>query len=182
MLRELLTAYRKGRDFDELEALCVRLVEDNDRLRLRLAQSQQEVRRLRRRVNDLELRTLRRAEVDASLMACLWLAGLPTSRRACAEVGIPRRRWSWARALMMVAHVLDEGGDWLVDDATTFDARINTGVRLVEAQGMERVRARLPLNGNAGRRFPRPAGHAAGHADGHTNRAKMAHYSGRRTN
>ena len=182
MLTELLNTYRKARDFDQVAALAAQLVADNDKLRLRLAHSQQEVRRLRRRVNDLELRTLRRAEVDASLMACLWLAGLPTSRRACAEVGIPRRRWSWARALMMVAHVLDEGGDWLVDDATTFDARINTGVRLVEAQGMERVRARLPLNGNAGRRFPRPAGHAASHADGHTKRTKMAQYSGRRAN
>lgn len=173
MLRELLHAHNQGRSVAELTALAAELVQENDRLRLEVAKLQRENRNLRRRLHDRELRTLRRAEVDAALMGCLWLAGLPTSRRECEGMGISRRRWAWARALLQVAHIVD-GDGWAVDDAAAFDTRLGAGVRLVEAQGMTRLRGYMPRNGTPGRKF----GRRPGHANGHATRAKRDHFSG----
>ena len=162
---------------EELHALAARLVAENDALRLENARLRRENRYLRHKLRDYELRTLRRAEVDAAMLGCLWMAGLPTSRREAEGMGISRRRWAWARSLLQVARIVDDRG-WAVDDAAAFDTRLAAGVRTVEAQGMERLRGYLPRNGDAGRIFPRRPGHATGHA----NATKRDHYSGRRAN
>ena len=177
MLRELLNAHSRGRSVEELHALAARLVAENDALRLENARLRRENRYLRHKLRDYELRTLRRAEVDANLLAVMWMSGLPTSRRESESMGISRRRWAWARALLQVARIVDDRG-WAVDDAAAFDTRLAAGVRTVEAQGMERLRGYLPRNGDAGRIFPRRPGHATGHA----NATKRDHYSGRRAN
>lgn len=173
MLTELLDLYAKCRDFDKVAARAQELAAENERLRLDLARAEIELAKvrkeniyLRHRLRESELRTLRRAEIDANLLSVLWLLGVPTSRRECERLGISRRRWAWARALLQVAHII-EGDEWQIDDMAAFDTRLAAGVRLVESQGMTRLIARTPRNGYAGRRFPKPRGHARGHAAGH---------------
>lgn len=173
MLRELLHAHKRGQTIEELRALAADLIAENDRLRLENMRLRKENRYLRHRLAEYEFRTLRRAEADAALIGCLWLAGLPTSRRECEAAGISRRRWNWARALLQVGNVLDRRG-WCVDDPAAFDARLATGVRLVESDGMARLRGYMPRDGYPGRKFPRPPGHARGHESG----AIRVHHSG----
>lgn len=177
MLRELLNAHNRGRSVAELTALAAELVAENDRLRLEVAKLQKENRYLRRVLGDKELRTLRRAEVDAAMLGLLWFAGAPTSRAACVDAGISRRRWAWARALLQAADLL-HGGRMTVTEMGAFDQLLAAGVERVESEGLRVLTVRLPRNGTAGRKFGRPVGHANSHAHGHALRAKRDRFSG----
>lgn len=154
MLHELIAAYRKGRDFEQLADLAARLVLENDRLRLENAQLRAENRHLRRVLRDRELRLLRRAEADAVLLGAMHFAHLPTSSRAALDIGISRRRWHWARALLKVAALHDGGhGDFTVTDPAAFEELLAGGVALVEADGLQVMRWKLVRNGYTGRRM-----------------------------
>lgn len=152
MLGELLNAYHKARDFDELQDVAARLVQENDRLRLENARLRSENRYLRRVLHDRELRLLRRAEADAVLMGALHWAGQETSAAACADVGISRRRWHWARALLKAAGLHEGGhGTFTVTNIEDFDRLLAAGVELVERDGLVVMRRKLVRNGYAGR-------------------------------
>lgn len=154
MLRELAALYTKCRDFDRVEELAAFLASENERLLLENVRLRKENRYLRHKLREHELRTLRRAEVDANLIGLLWLVGSSTSRRSCLAYGISRRRWAWARALLRAAYILDDEG-WTVDDPAAFETRLSAGVRRVESRGLETLRGHMPRNGYAGARHSR---------------------------
>ena len=152
MLRELLNAHSRGRSVEELHALAARLVAENDALRLENARLRAENRRLRRQLHDRELRLLRRAEADAVLLGALHFAHLPTSSGAALEVGISRRRWHWARALLKLSDLHNGGhGTFTVTDPEDFEMLLARGVTRVERDGLQAMRLQLVQNGYAGR-------------------------------
>jgi hypothetical protein len=152
VLRELLDTYAKGRDFDELAALAARLIERAEAQRLEIVRLRAENRYLRRQIHDRELRLLRRAQADAALMGALFFAMLPTTASGCAAVGISKRRWHWARALLKVARVHD-GYGWLVDNVDDYEARLAAAVQRLEADGLWPMRSAVAKQGYAGRRY-----------------------------
>jgi hypothetical protein len=128
------------------------LVLENDRLRLENAQLRAENRRLRRQLHDKELRLLRRAEADCVLLAALHFAHMPTSSSAALDVGISRRRWHWARALLKLSDLHAGGhGTFTVTDVEDFEALLARGVGRVERDGLQAMRLQLVRNGYAGR-------------------------------
>ncbi len=156
MLRELLSGYHGGRDLRALQGLAAELIADNDRLRLENAKLRKENAHLRRRLQDRELRTVRRAEADALFVGMLRFAQLPTSRAACYELGLSRRRWAWAMALLSVCAIRDRAGAWRDMDVERFERALRAGVERIEAAGVAMLEARLPRNGYSGEHKTRP--------------------------
>lgn len=113
------------------------------KLQVENAQLRRENRQLRRRLADAELRLLRQAHADAILIGGLHFAGLPTSRRACLEVGISERHWTRARALLRLARLHD--GQMRVDDPADYERSLAVAVEKVTKSGMEQLRYRMPL-------------------------------------
>lgn len=150
MLRELWDTYEKGKSFDELEALCARLIAENDRLRLENVKLRTENRQLRRRLADADLRMLRRAQVDANLLVLAHLAYANTSRTAALEYGISRRRWAWARVLLKRAGCLTHTGGWVDYDIDGFEAALAGAVECVEMLGFDTLKLAAPRNGYSG--------------------------------
>lgn len=156
MLRQLWDTYQAGKEYAELEALCARLIADNDRLRLENAKLQAENRRLRRRLADADLRLLRRAQIDANMLILMRLAYSPTSRSAALQYGISRRRWMWARALLKKAGCVDYRGEWVDYDLDGFENALAGAVECVEVVGVETLRFALPKNGYSGKHAAKP--------------------------
>ena len=159
MLRELLNAHNRGRNVEELTALAAHLVAENDRLRLENARLRAENRYLRRVLRDRDYRLLRRAQADAVLMGALHWAGQETTAAACIDVGISRRRWHWARALLKCSDLHSGGhGGFTVTDLESFDVLLAGGVERIEHDGMGLLRRNLVRNGYSGRHLtPRPS-------------------------
>jgi hypothetical protein len=145
MIRQVIEAVEKIKNHDKLQGYVLRLCQENERLRLENAQLRQENRQLRRRLQDAELRLLRRAEADALLMGGLFFAGLPISRRACQDVGIGEKRWTRATALLRVARVVD-GRRVRVDAPEDFERALRSARQRVEKEGMDVLRWRTPLS------------------------------------
>lgn len=156
MLRELWNGYQAGRSLAELQALCADLIAENDRLRLEVAKLRTENAHLRRRLQDRELRTVRRAQADALFVGMLRFAQLPTTRAACYDLGLSRRRWAWAMALLRVSGIRDGAGEWRDLDIDLFERAIVRGVERIEAAGVGMLAARLPKNGYSGEHRTRP--------------------------
>lgn len=84
-----------------MERLLQRLAVNNAQLRA-------DNRRLRQMVvNRGRGRILNRALDDATAMLAWRFAGYAITRDACRELGLPERRWEWARALLMAARIHD---------------------------------------------------------------------------
>lgn len=150
MLRELWRTYQDGKSFADIEALCVQLIAENDRLRLENARLRQENRQLRRRLADGDLRLLRRAQVDANMLTLMHLACSPTSRAAALGYGISRRRWAWARGLLKKAGCLDYRGAWVDYDLDGFEQALTGAVECIEIVGVDSLRFAMPKNGYSG--------------------------------
>lgn len=151
MLRELWDTYQAGKGYAELEALCARLIAENDRLRLENARLRVENRSLRRRLADGDLRLLRRAQVDANMLTLMHLACSPTSRAAALGYGISRRRWAWARGLLKKAGCLDYRGAWVDYDLDGFEQALSGAVECVEIVGFDTLRFAAGRNGYSGK-------------------------------
>lgn len=175
MLERIVASLGGKHDIERLQALCAQLVRDNDKLRLENAKLRAENRDLRRRLAERELTQLRRAEADAALIGGLLFAQLPTTRDACMEYGISRRRWAWAMALLKVALVRRHDGGWRDVDMAEFESRLRGAVGIVERDGLQTLVDRMPRNGWSGehRTNPRrgrgatPQSHAESHAPSH---------------
>ena len=156
MLQELWNTYQNGKSYAEIEALCTRLVAENDALKLENAKLLAENRQLRRRLADADLRLLRRAQVDANMLVLMHLAGGYTSRSSALNYGISRRRWAWARALLKKSGCMDYGGEWLDRDLNGFETSLNGTVERVERLGVDLLKIALPKNGYSGKHAAKP--------------------------
>ena len=156
MLAELWTTYQNGKSYAELEALCTQLIAENDALRLENAKLKSENRNLRRRLADADLRLLRRAQVDASLLVLMHLAHSQTSRATALNYGISRRRWAWARALLKKSGCMDYTGEWLDRDLDGYERSLVGAVERVERLGVDLLKIALPKNGYSGKHAPQP--------------------------
>lgn len=155
MLALIVAELRRGRNRDALE-LAARLVAENDALRVEVAKLRIENRALRRRLADRDLATVRRAHADALFVGGLAFAQLPTSRAACLDYGLSRRRWAWAVALLQAAHVRTQGGTWADVSVEGFEAALRAAVGRVEADGVGVIAARMGRNGYGGRHVTHP--------------------------
>lgn len=144
MIHKMIDAITRAKERNELRDLVLRLCEENERLRLENARLRHENRQLRRRLHDAELRLLRRSQQDALLLGGLFFADLPTSRRACADVGLSERRWMRAMALLKVARVADDG-HIRVETPDDYERGVKVAVERIKRDGMESLRHRMPL-------------------------------------
>jgi hypothetical protein len=88
-------------------------------------------------------------------LAALFFSMQPTTAEAAAEVGISKRRWHWARALLKVARVHD-GDGWLVEEVDDFERRLTVGVERLEGEGLWPMRDACAKQGYSGRRNLHP--------------------------
>lgn len=178
---ERIVASIGRKDIAQIQALCAELVKANDALRLENAKLRAENRELRRRLAERELSTLRRAEADAGLIGGLLFAQVPTTRAACLEYGISRRRWAWAMALLRVAQVRRHDGGWRDVSMDSFEASLRGAVGIVERDGVQVLTDRMPRNGYSGEHRTHPrnpaARHAPSHAASHANQPKRDQYT-----
>ena len=87
-------------------------LQNMERLLQRLAVNNAQLRAENRRLRQLTVnrgrgRILSRALDDATAMLAWRFAGYAVTRDACRELGLPERRWEWARALLMAARIHD---------------------------------------------------------------------------
>lgn len=156
MLQELWNTYQNGKSYAEIEALCTRLIAENDALRLENAKLKSENRNLRRRLADADLRLLRRAQVDASMLVLMHLAHAQTSRSTALSYGISRRRWAWARALLKKSGCMDFSGEWMDRDLDGYERSLVGAVERIERLGVDVLKLALPKNGYSGKHAPKP--------------------------
>lgn len=92
-----------------------------ERLRMKVGDLQAENAGLRRRLPEStgDMKRLRQAHRDAGAMLMHRFNGYSISRENCLALGIPRRRWPWAIALLKTARIYD--GDIT---ETEFDAAV----------------------------------------------------------
>lgn len=87
-------------------------LENMERLLQRLAVNNAQLRADNRRLRQMVVnrgrgRILSRALDDATAMLAWRFAGYAITRDACRDLGLPERRWEWARALLMAARIHD---------------------------------------------------------------------------
>ncbi|MCB0093955.1 MAG: hypothetical protein KDE54_38985 [Caldilineaceae bacterium] len=119
-------------------------MDNNATLRAKVATLSAENRKLRRvakysRTDAL----LERVRVDAQQLLVWRFSGLSISRRACQEMGMTQRRWSWARALLQHARIHDDQ-DVTADDFDGALAALESSAKHLERAGLETLRMRLP--------------------------------------
>lgn len=129
-------------DYRRMAVALDQALAEIDRLRLENANLRAENRELRRRLQDHELRMLRRAQRDALLIGALHVAGLYTGKRACREVGITENRWSLARVLLRFGGALNKRtGRLKAETGAEFERAVSFAVRLIEIEGGELLRS-----------------------------------------
>lgn len=117
-----------------------------ERLTLKVADLQAENRTLRKRLPEStgDMRRLRQAYRDAKAMLNNRFAGYSISRQNCLTMGIPRRRWPWAIALLKLARV-HNGRDVIEQDLETAVTALDAAFRSLENAGtVARLKMRLP--------------------------------------
>ena len=131
-----------------MERLLQKLAVNNAQLRA-------DNRRLRQMVvNRGRGRILSRALDDATAMLAWRFAGYAITRDSCHELGLPERRWEWARALLMTARIHD--GDDITEPAFDVAIRKLAGAHdRIDAQGdigalIMRRRKREPMRATVG--------------------------------
>lgn len=114
-------------------------LQNMERLLQRLAVNNAQLRADNRRLRQLVVnrgrgRILARALDDATAMLAWRFAGYAITRDACYELGLPERRWEWARALLMTARIHD-GADITEPDFDAATRRLAATHDRIEAQG-----------------------------------------------
>jgi hypothetical protein len=74
----------------------------------------------------------------------IWrFSGLSISRSAVEELGMTRRRWQWARALLETARIHD-GQDVTATDFDGAVMAVDVAIRQLQRNGLESLKMRLP--------------------------------------
>ena len=121
-------------------------MDNNATLRAKIATLSAENRKLRRVAKySRQDALLERIKVDAQQLLVWRFSGLSISRRNAVEMGMSRRRWSWARALLQHARIHDD------QDVTAADfdgalAALDASINYLSKAGLESLRIRLPQN------------------------------------
>ena len=141
-------------------------MDNNATLRAKIATLSAENRKLRRVAKySRQDALLERVRVDAQQLLVWRFSGLSISRRNAVEMGMSRRRWQWARALLQHARIHDD------DDLTCTDfdgalAALDASANYLQRAGLESLKLRLPqfiLLDNVGRAKDQGADQAADH-------------------
>lgn len=90
-------------------------------------------------------RILRRALDDAGSLIVLHYGGYQVSRAMAYASGISERRYYWAMGLLRAARVVN-GGEWVIEDATTAQNWIHARYEALKAHpdALELLRLRIP--------------------------------------
>lgn len=131
---------------DLINPLTVQTATEAERLALLVADLRAENARLRKRLPQStgDMRFLRQAHRDAAAMLLHRFNGYSISRDNCVALGIPERRWSRARALLMTAR-LHDGNDVVAADFDQALRLLDGCAGEMEAAGtIERLKLRVP--------------------------------------
>ena len=117
----------------------------NEQLLVEVHNLRAENRQLRKRLPDVrDMKRLRQAHRDAKAMLLRRFSGYSISRHECELVGISRRRWPWAIALLRCAGVY-KSGDVALDDFNTAMGMLEREFEGMERAGtVKRLRAAMP--------------------------------------
>lgn len=127
-------------DYKRLAAALDAALAEIDRLRLEVANLRLENRRVMRKLQDHELRMLRRAERDALLLGALHIAGGYTSKRQAATVGMGENRWALARVVLKRGGALRNDGSWRELSADGIESAVGVGVEKIAVAGIDALK------------------------------------------
>ncbi|MCB0083788.1 MAG: hypothetical protein KDE47_22770 [Caldilineaceae bacterium] len=108
---------------------------------------------------------LERVRVDSQQLLVWRFSGLSIARRAAVDMGMSRRRWQWARALLQHARIHDDN-DLICTDFDTALAALESSINHLQRAGLESLKVRLPqfiLLDNVGRAKSQGTDQAADH-------------------
>ena len=161
-------------DYQRMATALDQALAEIDRLRLENANLRVELHDLRRRLQDHELRMLRRAERDALLLGALHFSGGYTSKRQAQSLGLGENRWSLARVLLRFGGVLRKDGSYKVQTPCEWETGVAHGVRVVAAEGCDLLKRA------SYRHKPRRRGATSGAFSGAPSVSKPLHYTSER--
>ena len=151
-------------DYQRMAVALDKALAEIDRLRLENANLRVELHDLRRRLQDHELRMLRRAERDALLLGALWFSGGYTSKRQAQSIGLGENRWCLARALLTFGGAISKRTKTVrVQTPAQWETAVSCGVRIVAAEGVDLLK-RASYRHNHPRRKTGALGGASGGA------------------
>lgn len=164
-------------DFQRMAMALDQALAEIDRLRLENANLRTELREIRRRLQDHELRMLRRAERDALLLGALHFSGGYTSKRQAASVGMGENRWTLARALLTYGGAISKRTRSIkAQTPAQWELAVASGVRIVAAEGVDLLK-RASYRHNHPRR---KSGALVGASSGAPNGTNARQYTGER--
>ena len=124
-------------DYQRMAVALDKALAEIDRLRLENANLRVELHDLRRRLQDHELRMLRRAERDALLLGALWFSGGYTSKRQAQSIGLGENRWCLARALLTYGGAISKRTKTIkAQTPADWETAVSCGVRIVASEGV----------------------------------------------
>ncbi len=168
---------RYSGDFQRMATALDQALAEIDRLRLENANLRTELREIRRRLQDHELRMLRRAERDALLLGALHFSGGYTSKRQAASVGMGENRWTLARALLVYGGAMSKRTRAIkAQTPAQWELAVASGVRIVAAEGVDLLK-RASYRHNHPRR---KNGALVGASSGAPNGTNTRQYTGER--
>lgn len=132
---------RYSGDFRQMATALDQALAEIDRLRLENANLRSELRELRRRLQDHELRMLRRAERDALLLGALHICGGFTSKREARSIGLGENRWCLARVVLKRGGALRNDGTWRELSADSIESAVRVGVEKIASAGIDALKS-----------------------------------------